>query len=235
MELTSGQRFVFKATKSNRIKFDTINRYIFASTFVADKKVLDAACGSGFGSFMYAQEAKEVWGVDNSAETIDYAKKNFTRDNIKFINDDLITIMELPEKFFDVIVSFHTIEQTGDPDKFLDNLNNSLKDDGIIILSTQNKKIVSPFSKNTALDVNQYDFYKNDLENLFKEKFSVTWYGQRCTFKPFANLLVRRLIRVIEKIFRVNFKLYGARESDDIKQLTWWREPKEFIVTLKKK
>ena len=47
----------FRLLKSNRIKADTFARYLFASNFVADKVVLDAACGSGFGTFFLAQEA----------------------------------------------------------------------------------------------------------------------------------------------------------------------------------
>ena len=46
-----GKRFIFGITKSKRIKSVFINDYIFASNFVEDKKVLDAACGCGFGSF----------------------------------------------------------------------------------------------------------------------------------------------------------------------------------------
>src|SRR3989339_2196620 len=102
MELETGQRFVFKAIKSNRIKADTLTRYVFASTFVNDKVVLDAACGSGFGTFLYAQEAKSVWGIDFSKETIEYAQKNYQKENIKFSSVDLLEA-ELPKNFFDVI------------------------------------------------------------------------------------------------------------------------------------
>ena len=106
MSFGQGQQFIFKVIKSNRIKADTVNRYIFASNFAADKVVLDAACGGGFGTFFLAQEAKEVWGIDQSDQAVDYAKKNYQRDNIKFYCGDLLNF-NLPKNFFDVIVSFH--------------------------------------------------------------------------------------------------------------------------------
>ena len=235
MELNNQKRFVFKSTESKRVKFDTFTRYIFASTYVKDKTVLDAACGSGFGTFFYAQEAKEVVGVDNSIEAIDYAKNNYQRENIRFINDDLIKTDKLAKNYFDVIISFHTMEQTTDPATFLNKLFDMLKDDGTIILSTQNKRIVSPFIKGTSLDCNNFDFTKQDLEKLFSNKFNIEWFGQRCTFKPLTWFPVRGVIRLLEKILNKKFGFYGARESYQIAPLKFWQEPKDFIVVLTKR
>src|SRR3989344_4989982 len=181
MSLGSGQRFVFNLIKSNRIKADTFARYLFASNFVADKVVLDAACGSGFGTFFLAQEASTVQGVDFSEEAIKYAKENFSRNNITFTAGDLLSV-SLPENFFDVIVSFHTMEQTSDPKLFIDRLSRSLKSGGVIILSTPNKKIVSPYSSNPMGKFNNFEFYKKDLVKIFSNNFQVEWFGQRNAF-----------------------------------------------------
>lgn len=235
MELNNGQRFIFGAIKSNRIKFDTFTRYIFTSTYTRDKIVLDAACGCGFGTFIYAQEAREVWGVDCSPEAIEYAKNNFSRSNVKYICDDLVKIASLPKKYFDIIASLHTMEQTDNPEKFLDNLSSTLKDDGVIILSTQNKKIVSPLVAGTALNCNKFDFTRKDLAKLLGKQFNIKWFGQRCSFKPLVWFLVRGLIRISEKILNKKFGFYGARESYEIKSLKFWHEPKDFVLVLTKK
>lgn len=226
-----GQRFEFD--QSPRIKFDTFIRYIFASNYVANKKVLDAACGIGFGTFLYAQEASEVWGIDSSKEAIEYALKNFNRHNVFFEIGDLLQI-PLASKHFDVIISFHIIEQLYNPQLFLERLHRFLKDDGIIILSTPNKKIVSPFTKEPIGKFNKFEFYKRDLEMLFKGGFKAKWYGQRNTFFLFANRIVRRFVRLLEIILRKEFGLYGSRESYEIKPLRWWRVPKDFVIILKK-
>jgi len=204
MSLGSGQRFVFNLIKSDRIKYDTFTRYLFASNFVSGKIVLDAACGSGFGTFFLAQEAKEVWGLDFSAESIDYAKRNFSRGNTKF---EVVNLLEgdLPEDFFDTIVSFHTLEQTENPQKFLERLSRALKPGGTMILSTPNKKIISPYRVEPMGKFNKFEFYKKDLEKILPKNFSVSWFGQRNTFFLFANFFVRRLIRLSEIISRKNF------------------------------
>jgi predicted RNA methylase len=49
-----------------------IARYLFAARFVANKVVLDAACGSGYGSaYLRHSGAKQVVGVDLCAEALE--------------------------------------------------------------------------------------------------------------------------------------------------------------------
>lgn len=233
MPLDDGQRFIFKAIKSYRVKTDALMCYLFASKFIADKVTLDAACGIGFGTFFLAQEAKDVWGIDFSAEAIDYAKKNYSRENIKFLTGDLLNF-KLPDVFFDVITSFYTLEQVNNPEQLLDNFRRALMPDGLLILSTPNKKVVSPFKKKPIGEFNKFEFYKKDLEKMFADKFKIEWYGQRCVFSPLTNYFVRRFVRLIEVVFKKNFDFYGRRESCDIKPLNFWRQPKGFIIVLKK-
>lgn len=230
--ISAGQRFLFGNT-SNRVKADTIVGYLFASFFVKDKIILDIACGTGFGSFFLAQEAKEVIGVDISAESVEYAKKNFPRNNLTFEAADALR-WNYPKNYFDLIVSFLTIEQLSQPQKFLDLLYNSLKDNGMIILATPNKKIVSPFRKEPIGKFHKFEFYKKDLERMFRNKFKAKWYGQRCAFKLLTNYFIRRSIRVLEVLLNKKFGFYGARESYQIVPLRFWREPKEFFVILTK-
>lgn len=234
MSFGEGQQFIFKVIPSNRVKADTISRYLFASDFIRDKLVLDAACGSGFGTFFLAQEAKEVWGIDQSSEAIAYAKKNYQRDNIKFYCGDLLNF-NLPNNLFDVIVSFHTIEQTSNPKKILDNFFLALKNNGILIISTPNKKIVSPYHHQPIGKFHKFEFYKNELENILSEKFAIEWYGQRSTSKFIANYFVRRFIRFLELLLKRDLGFFGRRESFEVKPLKFWQEPKDFVIILRKK
>jgi len=56
----------------NNITLQDIERYKFALNYVKDKRVLDIACGTGYGSAMLLLEckAKEVFGVDIDKNTI---------------------------------------------------------------------------------------------------------------------------------------------------------------------
>lgn len=163
-----------------------------------------------------------------------YAQENFSRDNIEFKVADALT-WNYPENYFEVIVSFLTIEQLSKPQEFLNLLHSSLKDDGIIILATPNKKIVSPFTKEPIGKFNKFEFYKKDLEKMFKDKFEAKWYGQRCTFKLYANYFVRRFISILEILLNKRFGFYGRRENYQVFPLRFWREPKNFVIILNKK
>jgi 2-polyprenyl-3-methyl-5-hydroxy-6-metoxy-1,4-benzoquinol methylase len=63
-----------------------IARYEFAARFIpAGATVLDCACGSGYGTEILAARALEVFGVDRSAEAIDYARERHARPNIVYV------------------------------------------------------------------------------------------------------------------------------------------------------
>ncbi len=118
-----------------------LNRYMQARGLCKDKKVLDIACGEGYGSFVMADawHAQEVIGVDISKETIGKAEQLFKRRNLKFMCADAMKDEELFEpKSFDLIISLETIEHLIHPEKFLSNLKRWIKDDGVIIVSCPN-------------------------------------------------------------------------------------------------
>jgi len=114
-------------------------RYLFASQFISSKTVLDAACGSGYGSAILSESgATKVVGIDNSSEAIEYCEKNYKNENLEFkkTNCEEITL----DAEFDIAVSFETIEHLKNQDNFLAEIKRLLKDDGIFIVSTPNTK-----------------------------------------------------------------------------------------------
>ena len=56
-----------------------LSRYRFAKSYCAGKRVLDAACGTGYGSAVLAEAADEVHGIDKCGEAVAYAGKNLRR------------------------------------------------------------------------------------------------------------------------------------------------------------
>lgn len=118
-----------------------LGRYLMTKQYCQGKRVLDIACGEGYGSFAMAEKwgAREVHGVDISADAINSAKNNFSHDNVKFSTLNAEKDADFfEENFFDLIVSFETIEHLGDPVSFLGNLKKWLKKDGIILISCPN-------------------------------------------------------------------------------------------------
>ncbi len=138
MDGWNGERQIGQRIDDIEIKH--VERYLFALKYCRDKKVLDAACGCGYGSNILSKEANTVLGVDYSQEAIDYAKKYWIAENISFqrfdLNGDLTSLGD-----FDVIVSFETIEHLDIPiietcQKFY----NALRVGGLLILSHPEKE-----------------------------------------------------------------------------------------------
>jgi 2-polyprenyl-3-methyl-5-hydroxy-6-metoxy-1,4-benzoquinol methylase len=113
-----------------------VARYEWVKDFVKDKIVLDVACGTGFGSYMLAQEgdAAKVIGWDIDEKTIRYASLRNKHPNLVFEADNAETFDV--NKEYDVIVSFETIEHLEKPGTFLRNIDRALTLNGICFIST---------------------------------------------------------------------------------------------------
>jgi 2-polyprenyl-3-methyl-5-hydroxy-6-metoxy-1,4-benzoquinol methylase len=149
-----------------------INRYLLAKQFCQGKKVLDIACGQGYGSFLMAHNwgADFVAGVDISTEAIDAANQYFKHEKVEFYCHSAENVNNLfsPESF-DVIISLETIEHITDPKPFLQSLKQLLKPDGIIILSCPNDHWYFPNEdQKNPFHVRKYTFdeFKNIAESV---------------------------------------------------------------------
>ena len=139
-ELYSGERQV--ADSPEGIRKDHLGRYYFATQFVTkNDKVLDAACGIGYGSFLINQKTgAKVTGIDISQETVDYANATYrSNEDIKFFASDILKL-DLPLESFDVVTSFETIEHVAQDKEILQKFHGLLKSHGILICSTPNEE-----------------------------------------------------------------------------------------------
>lgn len=112
-----------------------IIRYVFAYPYVENKKVLDVACGIGYGTKILSEKANFVVGWDYSKEAIMLAKQYYQTHNCSFAIVD--AEKELPkDNKFDTIVSFETIEHLSNGEHFLNKLIKILVKDGTLVIST---------------------------------------------------------------------------------------------------
>lgn len=148
-------------------------RYQLACQFVRPgDRVLDAACGLGYGSAIIAagSSARSVTGLDESASAIDYAIANHgsdeaSRDNpITFHQGDAQDLSRFGDESFDTLVSFETLEHLPDPDRFLDEARRVLKPGGRILLSIPNQ-----WTDETGNDPNPHHLHVYDWSRLAGE------------------------------------------------------------------
>ncbi|MBI4398589.1 MAG: class I SAM-dependent methyltransferase [Candidatus Omnitrophica bacterium] len=150
-------------------------RYKFASPYCDRKRVLDIACGAGYGTSYLSQCAASLVGVDLSADAIAYAKKHYAKDNSVFYVMDACSI-QLDEGTFDAVCSFETIEHLSKVEDYLKGITRVLKPDGIYIVSTPHVKKTNPSPENPFHVV---EWSPEDFTKLLSRYFSsVVLFGQ---------------------------------------------------------
>lgn len=144
-----------------------ISRYYTALELVKDKVVLDIACGSGYGTKILSESARQVIGVDISADAVAYAQANFSNGSKTDyrVGDGV----EIPVETgtIDVLVTFETIEHIEDYRQFLKEAKRVLRPGGIMLLSTPNDL---EFAEGNHFHV--HEFKLSELQSLLKENFA---------------------------------------------------------------
>ena len=176
----TGERFVpGKMFKHSEIEH--MHRYKCLLQVLSNKIVLDAACGTGYGSDIIASVAKEVYGVDISQEAINYANSHFTANsNLKYIRGD-ITKLPFEKGKFDVVVSFETIEHVDGKmqAKFLKEIKRVLKPEGVLIISTPNKEIYAEQEGNITTEWHVKEFLEGEFKAFLNTEFENVHYFQQ--------------------------------------------------------
>lgn len=156
MEYT-GERLVPEKADS-RTFWEHIYRYRFATQFAKGRRVLDIACGEGYGSAALLQAgAASVVGIDISTESCRHASQKY---NVATCAGNGLCI-PVQDKSVDLVVSFETIEHIQHPEQFITECWRVLAPNGLLIISTPNRDVYSAGGKHNPfhhLELNQVEF-----------------------------------------------------------------------------
>ncbi len=132
------ERFVPEQDRGRLIEAEHISRYLWAAQAAKDRVVLDAGCGTGYGSRMLADAgAREVVGVDIAQEVLDAVAPTMPA-TVRLETGDLRQLA-FADGTFDLIVCFEVIEHFEDPFTILDELVRVLAPDGLLFVSSPNR------------------------------------------------------------------------------------------------
>lgn len=196
----TGERFI-PGTRGE-IWVEHWHRYHFAARWAKGLRVLDAACGEGYGSALLARHATHVTGVDLSPEAIAHAKRAYASlANTEFIEAS-IAKLPLPDASFDVVVSFETLEHIPVQQEFIAEIARVLKPGGVLVMSCPNKLEYSD-KRHFDNEFHVKELYREELAALVALRFpEVRWYGQRPSFfsviAPESAAASGELIEVVE-------------------------------------
>jgi ubiquinone/menaquinone biosynthesis C-methylase UbiE len=165
-------------------------RYFFALPLVDGRRVLDIACGTGYGMSLLNSRARLVVGVDASIEAVTEATEQASGSAGVMLADGL----ELPfaDNSFDVITSFETLEHLGDRKGFVAELRRVLKLDGHLILSTPNANYTKPVNGTPKNPYHIFEYKPEELREELSAHFEiVSFLGQslseRIRISPFQD------------------------------------------------
>ena len=176
----TGERFVPGAR--GEIWVEHWHRYHFAARLAAGQRVVDAACGEGYGSALLARVAASVTGADISGEAIAHARRTYSATaNLSFVEAPC-TRLPLGDGAADLFISFETVEHIGEQEAFLDEIARVLAPDGLLLVSCPNKREYSD-RRGYANPYHLKELYREELQALVGRRFPHTrWFGQRPSF-----------------------------------------------------
>ena len=112
-----------------------VARYAWASQFMVGRRILDAACGCGYGSSLLSVVASNVRGVDYSEEAIAFALLHYLHGNTNYMVWDM-NADSFPFAGLQGIVSLETIEHLDRPvEETLEFYHKAMTPGGIVCLS----------------------------------------------------------------------------------------------------
>ncbi len=174
----TGERFL--PGVAGEIAYEHWHRYAFARRFVAGKRVLDAACGEGYGTALVAEVAASAVGVDIDAAVVATARGAYAqRANLRF-EVASVTLLPLADQSIDVVVSFETVEHVSAHEQtmMLAEFARVLAPGGLLVMSSPNKRRYSD-ERNYANPFHRHELYRDDLEALLARDFPARrWYRQ---------------------------------------------------------
>jgi 2-polyprenyl-3-methyl-5-hydroxy-6-metoxy-1,4-benzoquinol methylase len=179
-----------------------LERYLFAVRYARPGRLLDMACGTGYGAYQIMQSDKftdsHIRAVDISEDAIEYGRKRYAHPSIEFVRADALEYTD--HSLYDSIVSLETIEHLKDTNSFVKKLYSLLKKDGVLIIS-------APITPSTDGNPHHFsDFTNRGFKKLFSESgFSIMaeqLQVQSYSFRSLLDSKNKRLSQTRHQLFK---------------------------------
>ena len=175
----SGERFV--PGVPGEIVYEHVHRYAFARAFASGRRVLDAACGEGYGTALLAAVAEGVVGVDIDPAALARAREAYRGVSRAQFAEGSVTALPIADASVDVVVSFETVEHllAVDQPRMIGEFARVLAPGGLLVLSSPNRIEYSD-ARNHRNPFHLHELDRDELARLLDAHFPARrWYRQR--------------------------------------------------------
>ena len=142
--------------------------YEWVRARVGGLRVIDMACGEGYGSAVLARTASSVVGVDANPEAHEHARLRYRRPNLRF-EQALVEEFTAP---CDALVFLQTIEHMREPGAVLDHFATLLAPGGAVYISTPNVLTLAPDGVRSDNPWHVREYRPEEFERLLLERFA---------------------------------------------------------------
>jgi len=152
-------------------------RYRFAAELLRGR-VLDAGCGTGYGSQILAgaAEVREVLGIDQDPRAIAHARRFYSSSRVRFLCEDLLSPGAANLPAFDGIACLEVLEHLEQPERLLETLHLLLAPGGRLVIST-------PLGRGRAVPSREaghaFQLLRDEFERLLAPRFRARLFGQK--------------------------------------------------------
>lgn len=124
-------------------------------------KVLDIGFGTGFGTHLLIQNAKEVHGHETDQGAVDFARKVFPLKNLYFNYGDILK--QDDETVYDWVLMIDVLEHIEKDRQALNQVKKLLSKDGSFIMSTPNR-----LSRYRKAETHMREYSPKELETILR-------------------------------------------------------------------
>lgn len=146
-------------------------RYAFAARFCADRRVLDAGCGTGYGANALSKHALQVTGVDLAYDAVQHARREYPQPGLIWTAGSCDRL-PFVRSAFHVVVAFEVIEHLRDWPLLVSEAKRVLTGDGLFLVSTPNKSFYAEAREQSGPNpFHEHEFELDEFRQALQREF----------------------------------------------------------------
>jgi 2-polyprenyl-3-methyl-5-hydroxy-6-metoxy-1,4-benzoquinol methylase len=179
----TAERVSKKDESDNYVYQRSLLAYLEAAKIISGR-VLEIGTGNGYGIEVIAPLVDQFVTIDkNPPNFLDISYKG---DHVTFLKKTVPKLTGIPDEYFDFVISFQVIEHVKDDRLFLKEISRVLKNTGMLIITTPNKKMsitrnpwhVREYTVSELKKIMSISFKKINASGVFGNNQIMTYYEQ---------------------------------------------------------